>query len=381
MTHLRGTFVRLSLTAAFLLRAPSDVRGQSVKELRASIATSQVFDSNLFSTPSNPQSDFITRLTSSVDAERRSARLIMSGRYSLDAERFADHRQLSSANARQHASVAAEYRSRRRLTFEIGMEMWTTSTPEDFMLDTGLTPGRAAATRGIVRAAAARRFTPRSTGRVDVELTGDEFAGTRARNDTVTISGTRSLSLRGSVHTSYGLSQYRFVSPVPIDPSTRSQVATVGVTRQLKRRVTASIEGGPRVTGRSWTPEVSGSISYAGRVVRLSAAYARTQTIVVGQASPSDTQSLTVSAVCTPRRSLEIHLEPGVYRNDLAGRRLDAYGLSAGARQDLGRGLAIEIAFDGRVQLGRLSSVPARSSVNRSTAQIRLVFAPSAIRY
>src|SRR5207245_11593673 len=63
-----------------------------------------VRDDNLFFTAESRQSDLITRLTPRFEAGSRWERLSLSGRWSLDAERFAEHPDLDTNRARESAA-------------------------------------------------------------------------------------------------------------------------------------------------------------------------------------------------------------------------------------------------------------------------------------
>ena len=84
-----------------------------------------VSDSNLFCGPADRQSDVIARVSPAIDAEYRSTRLTLLGRYTVDAERFAEHASLTTPRARQQAAVDVLYRPappvdvrRRRVAFD-----------------------------------------------------------------------------------------------------------------------------------------------------------------------------------------------------------------------------------------------------------------------
>src|SRR5881409_1451400 len=74
--------------------------------VKGALSLSDVEDDNLFSTPrESRQGDSISRLTPEIKGGLRSARFSLAGRYSLEAERFADHPELDTTRARQTAWV------------------------------------------------------------------------------------------------------------------------------------------------------------------------------------------------------------------------------------------------------------------------------------
>src|SRR6185369_4903773 len=74
---------------------------QGAFQMRPLLTTAQLYDSNLFFTKTDRQSDLITRISPGLLSEYWSPRLALRSRYTLDLERFTDHPELSGMDARQ----------------------------------------------------------------------------------------------------------------------------------------------------------------------------------------------------------------------------------------------------------------------------------------
>ena len=142
-----GAYLVLALVFLHEVMAPRPSRAQNVFQMRPLMTTAQVYDSNLFFTKSDRQPDFITRVSPGLLSEYRSPRLNLEGRYTLDLERFADHPELSAADARQRAAINFAYRLHSPVVFAGDAEYSTTHTPSELNADSGLFLSRARAER------------------------------------------------------------------------------------------------------------------------------------------------------------------------------------------------------------------------------------------
>src|ERR1700704_6163176 len=111
--------------------------GESPHQVSPLFSTSQVYDSNLFSTSVAPQGDFITRVSPGIEGAYRSARFSLLGRYVLELERFATHPELNTADGGQQASIDLRTNRSRRLAFAVDAAFARTRTPGDLSAGTG----------------------------------------------------------------------------------------------------------------------------------------------------------------------------------------------------------------------------------------------------
>src|SRR6266481_1499635 len=138
--------IRITLFAAVGL-APNIAQAQMGWFAAPSLLAAEVYDDNLFFSPSQREQDRILRLSPAIEAGYRSDPLSVRGRYTFDAERYAQHPQLDSNQAREQAGMDFRYRPTHRLTVATEASVITTQTPAELNLDTGLGSRRVQAER------------------------------------------------------------------------------------------------------------------------------------------------------------------------------------------------------------------------------------------
>src|SRR5262249_6020461 len=119
----RGWYVALVVGLLGGLMIPPMVWAQAGFYVTPSFSFSEVYDDNLFSTPSHTQGgrqdDFISRFSPGIQVGYKSTPLTLLGSYSFDAEVFADHAERTTAQARQRASIDWQYLPSRLLTLSL----------------------------------------------------------------------------------------------------------------------------------------------------------------------------------------------------------------------------------------------------------------------
>jgi hypothetical protein len=359
--------------ALWLLLVAPDARAQGVLEVSPLFGTAQVYDSNLFSTSSARQADFITRISPGVESDYRSALLSLLGRYTLDIERFAEHPELTSMDARQRAAIDFRYRPTERLALAADADLLRTQTPGELNQVTSLTFSRASAQRTAAHLSIRDQLDVVTEGTIDYEVTDYRVAGGLGiRTHAATVGANHHLSARDTVSVSYRLQQFFF------DPSsTTSHALGLGWTRTITRRASFSIDGGPRVTDGSLAPELSAAVHYHLEPGDLSLAYARTQTTVIGLTGIADAQSLAATAAWRFRRSLQIQVSPAFFRSARAGLVADVYHLTVDVARPIAKRLSLDVTFDGYRQVGNLYAGFANVTIPRYDMTVRLVAAPA----
>jgi len=354
---------------------------QGVFRASPSFSLTQQYDSNVFSTSTDPEADFITRVSPGVDSEYRTPRWTTTGRYLLDVERFADHAELNSMDARQRAAVAVDYRATPRVTWAAGAEFWKTRTPGELNETTGLTFTRAAARRLSAHSSVMRHLTPLTSGKIDYTVTQDRLAGRTAASTHDAATGVEHhRSSRDTVSLDYRFREFTFVpeGAAPASSAT-SHAIMLGWTRAVTARMRLSLAAGPRVTNASAAPELSASVQYQHVPADLSLTYARTQVTVIGLAGVADTHSLSARADWGMWSSMRMRLTPAVFRSVMDGSRTDVYVLTADLTRPLARGLALDVAIDASVQRGSLYGRIASTSIARRGVLVRLVAGSSSL--
>jgi hypothetical protein len=361
------------LAPGLLLIAPG-ARAQGIVSVSPLFGTAQVYDSNLFSTPSDRQADFITRISPGVQSEYRLPLLTLLGRYTFDIERFAEHPELTSIDSRQHADIDLSYRPTERLALSADAELSKTQVPAELNEVTSLTYTRASAQRVAAHVSITRQLDTVTAGTIDYVVTEDRLAGGFAiQTHSATVEADHHLSSRDTVKVSYKLQQFFFETS-----SATSQVLGLGWTRAITQQASLSIDGGPRVTNGSAAPDLSAAVHYRIKTGELSAAYARTQTTVIGLTGVVDAQSLTTTAAWSLGRSLQIRVSPAFFQSAQAGPPADVYHLAFDVARPIASGLSLDVAFDGYRQHGSLYAAFANGTIPRYDVMVKLVAAPAA---
>jgi hypothetical protein len=351
---------------------------QDVLDVRPSVSITQVYDSNLLSTPSDHREDLITRVSPGVDYRYRSTLWTLVGRYTVDAERFTDSPEFSALGARQHATVGLRFRPRARVKVAADTALYRTETPGELNTVTGLTLTRATAEQVVAHASLTRQIDPLTGGIVEYSLTDARLAGGfRIQTHAMRIGAERHVSPRDTVSITYALDQFLFAIDRGPGSTPTSHTLGVGLSHSITPQASIVLVGGPRITNGSPAGDLSASLRYQFQPGDLSLAYSRTQTAVIGLSGVVRVQSLTATAACNLRR-VQVRVSPGLFRSIEAGRPADVYRLGLGVTRSITKNLALDVAFDGNVQYGNLYADTAfpHDTISRHQVLVRLTAAP-----
>jgi hypothetical protein len=365
---------RLAVGLVSIVFAEELLVAQAALHIRPSVATSEVYDSNLFSSPTNVQADFITRVTPAVEAEYTAPRWTLTGRYGLDLERFATHQELSSAIAGLRALTGFDRRLSPRSVLTAAAEFSQSQNAADLSQGIGLTFVRATAQRIAARSSLTRQLTPASAGKVGYSFASDHLAGTPdIRTQTASLGVDRHVSPRATVRVAYRLREYAFGQGSSI-----SHVVSAGWEHAVRPGTSLSIDLGPSVTSGSTTVEGAVSLRNRFKSADVAVTYARTQTTVFGIDGLVSTQSITATTAWRVRRSLLVSWGPAFYRSEQGSLQADAYRFAAGVVQTLTRSLAVGLTYDGGVQNGTLYPTGGPQTIGRQQFLVRFIAGPTA---
>ena len=154
-----------------------DSQGASGFTVEPSVTVVQLHDSNLFASGDSEQSDFITRIQPTIRSASRSKLWDLGMRSTFDVERFAHHRELTTADAGRDLSADLHYRPTRRLTFDAGAGFAKTHSPSDLDTVSGLVYGRRPASRISANASMTTQLHRPTTGRLEYRSSDDRLAG------------------------------------------------------------------------------------------------------------------------------------------------------------------------------------------------------------
>jgi hypothetical protein len=357
--------------------APHLADAQQMFRLNPSISVTEVYDSNLFFTPSDRQGDSVFRVSPAIEPEYRSMPWTVLGRLALDAERFTAHPELNTIQAREHAALDIRYRPAPRWAVGAATEFSKTHTPGELNVLTAVTLARANASRLAIRPSAMYDFDAVTQGKLEYSYTDDRLAGSlRLRAQTATVSVDRHTSPRDTASLGYSVRQFLFGS----DDQTTSQVLSVGWTHSMTPLASLTLQGGPRVSDGVPAPELSASLRYRVRLGDLELTYSREQTTLIGLAGTVDTHGLAATATYRPRRSIQMRMAPGMFRSARVGTSAQVYRVAFGMAGSIGRWLSLDASYDMNLQHGDVYAARPLDRIARHVAQIRVVASPTARR-
>jgi len=332
---------------------PRGVVAQSDFFAAPSISVAGIYDDNLFSTPSQPQRDFILRVTPALEAGYRSVPLMIQGRYDVDAEAYDRHSELYAAHAREQAAMDVRYQPAYPLTVAADANYIETQKPGELNLDTGLEGGRARAEHYSFHPSIAYRFDPRTAGTTSYSFTRDKVAdGIETDTHTVTLSADRKLSPQDTASLGYVFREFLFDG----QDNVTSHALMFGGTHAFSPRTAATFLGGPRYSDGSVDPEVSASVRHALDAGELSLAYGRSESTAIGQVGAVKTESLGAAAVYSLGRSIDVRIAPDRFSNQRGDLRANVYRVSVDVRYRVDNSVSLTGSVRSSVQKGNLDA-------------------------
>jgi len=322
-----------------------------------SFSLEQVYDDNLNSTASNHESDFISRFTPAIQAGYQSEPLTILGRYSFDAEVYADHPELNSPQVRQRASIDLNYLPTRLLTLSVNGTYTQTQTPRELNSLTGLEAGRASGKSLSLGPSITYQFDPLTSISGSYAFTRDELAGgtsTEAHNASLGLD--RGITPRDTLSLFYILRFFHFSGESTSASDETDNVVTLGWRHAFTPLTSLTLRGGARFSGGAVDPEVLASIGHQLKKGGLSFTYAKSQATVIGQAGTVNTDSFSASVNYEVLRLLQVSAVAAFFRNTQGGSEAKAYTLNLGASYPITAWLALVGSYQFTFQQGILGS-------------------------
>lgn len=342
------------------------------------ISMTGVHDSDVFSTAGSPRSDVVMRLAPGADATYDTPAAAIAARYQIDFERFTRYPELTTMNARQHATIALAYRTTPLVAFAAGGEFLTTRTPEDLTRMTGLTVTRARARRSTAHASVSRQFSAVTSGTLGFSFADDRLGRSFAtQTHAADARLARRLSRQTVVRGAYRVDAFGFTTG-----GGRRRVAShsvsIGGSREIAPRIRASFDIGPRLTGRALRPEVAASVTVDRAAASLRVSYMQTQTTIIGLAGAADVRRVGVTLGRTFARSLDVQVAPACFRTALGGSKATVYALAINVTRPLSARLALDVAVHGSLQHGNVYPGATHQAFPRHSVAVRLLARPAA---
>jgi hypothetical protein len=387
--HVVGSSIAAALASTLLV--PLTAWGQAAWYITPSVSLSEVYDDNLFATPSNQptgtqtsqskQGDFIFRGTPSVIAGYKSEPFTLLGGYAVTGEVYAHNSDLNTIPAEQNATLETRYRPDPLLLLSflggyLQSEQAQQLNSPAVEAQTGVP---ATALEGQRARSSLYHLGPEARYQID-QLTsvsdGYDFSHTQqvgaSSSDTHAVSAAfdRRVTERDTGDLAYTFQRFSFTQPAPPatttpgtppppqpDDVTNSHTFTVGWARDLTSLTRVVLRGGPRFTEGSVSPDAFGSISHKLERGLLEFAYARTQTTAIGQTGTVNTQSFSGTASYQPLREMVTSVGLFLYQNSQSGSPdSDVYGAGSTVRYRISQWVSLFGSYQFTYQHGLLNS-------------------------
>jgi opacity protein-like surface antigen len=351
------------------------------------------FDDNVFSrSKTAATADSILRVTPGVIAVRTRPTLTLSASYMLDAERYQDHPNLTTPQARQTGSLTMTLRPDARTAVVLRSGYFRTLDASELNQTSGLTTIRARAQRWQVGAGLRRTLTPRVTMEMGYDFSHDAIV-LRDATQTHMVDGrfTRLFSQHAAVYGRVTVRRFDFGSAAAM--STLFTAAGWSLTTNVLH---VSVEAGPQQlsgAGASTTigPAVEASIGRQVDVADITLSYGRGQTTALGLSNAIRSDHLQVATVWRRRGPLpgpgqgpqaaQLTLRGGFYRNQLGATSTRTYQFSAEFLKGLTSRMAILLGYDTSAQNGQLGAGgTAPGGIRRNQITVSLSVSPWKVR-
>jgi hypothetical protein len=341
--RLLTSLVRIAVVTGALPARAQELQPQEPKQqggyVVPMLSLRESFDDNLFLS-ARPQSDFVTRASVGVQAGHRSAPFAVDAILSQAGDRFARHPSLNSSRARAHGQLALRYSPSRRLSLNGTAVYLETQTPTELNEVTGLAVGRLPGTRVAALPWLEYRLGEFTSAMASWSLSHDTLDGRVNDTHALAASLERRVSRTSGLQLRYERRHYHFLGefgfPGPgnavvmefVDERSRSDVATLGFTRELDERTLLLLRAGPRFSQGRVAPELLVTLKRRVPHGRLDVAWSKGQATALGRLGVLETHSLVALYRARAGQALEIAVGPGLYRNTLDGRPLAALRLN-----------------------------------------------------
>ena len=240
-----------------------------------SATLAEVFDSNVFLN-TNPEFDFISRLTLGGQLGYRSAPFTILGNYSFDTEVYARNPSLDNVGQNQRGSLDVRYLPERHTTLGLNAAFARTNNPVLLSQQVGLQPvaqiqpGRQESTGFTITPSVSHQFSQLWSGNASYAysiFTGQNTSSTTS--NVLTLGTTRLFSPADT-----GALNYYFRTYDSSQGLVTSNVFTLGWTHRFSEFTTVSARAGPRFSQGQVRPEVFASVQHRMKFVDLSLTYA-----------------------------------------------------------------------------------------------------------
>src|SRR5947209_8725118 len=304
-------WLRVVFVAGVLL--PSAAPAQTGYYLTPSLSVAEVYDDNLFYSPSPRTHDVFTRISPGLKAGYQSAPLTVEGSYAFDSEVYSQHSELTTPLVRQRGLIELKATPVPVLTLSLPVSYFQSRTPTELNLTSGLAVGRVRAERYTTNPGFTYRFDPLTTAKGDYTYSKDLLAaGITIDSHIENLALDHRLSPRDTVGPGYVGRQFAFAG----FPALTSHAFTLGWSHELTPLTTFTLRGGPRLTEGTVDrlPEALASIRHTLKRGELSLTYASTLTKGIGLSGAAKAQRLAVNGRTCVLPKLQLSVAPAFYK-------------------------------------------------------------------
>lgn len=297
--------------------AGPEVRADTATYLSPSIAIGGVYNDNVFLTPSDSstprEADEILRVSPALEGGYGSQTLTVGGYYTFDAERYRRFKDLDGNAVRRNAALNFDFLATPRLDVATQADYTSTETPSELDVS-NLSVGRAHAIYMTVAPSVGYAFDELSYGRAGYTHGLEELGNApNTTTDTGTLGFEHRFDPRDNFDFNFAATRYDFGPHDVVD----SRVATVGWTRQFTALTSISVAAGPRRTEGSNSLDYSAGIHSVLDSGNFDLDYSHTETALIGEFRPAETQNLTLKWDYFSGADLEIYVDPSYTRDTI----------------------------------------------------------------
>ena len=353
-----------AVTSVLLAFGAPQLAAQPRATFAPSIEITTLHDDNVFMTPRDAAADRVVRIRPSFSAERSFPRGTYSGSYSMDAEHYARHAELTSPAARVQAFTRLRYRAGQRLSISAEQGYVNTTAPTELNIATAFATSRIRTARLSGGAHATYRLSRRTTGTGSHTVTRDSLEDGRAMRTHVSQAAIdRAVSRRARLRIEYEHARFDSLSH-----STGTDAFRLGWTTAFDGGTHLQIKGGPRMTAGTASADVLAAVTHTRENTSMSISFEKAQTTVIGVDVPVNARSIQVLGRWTPSRSLSLSVVPALFQSRFAGRDIEVVRFACDARYALTRSIAIEVSVGDERQRGTTAAAAVETLRHRTVS-------------
>src|SRR5262249_45175921 len=248
----------------------------------------------------------------------QSTPLTLLGGYTFDSEVFVYHPELTTAQARQRASLDVQYLPTKSLTLSLTNSYIESQTSGDINVQTGIQQGRQRTQELAFVPSIAYRFDPFTTATGGYSFTKTEQAGGTTNDAYVATLGLdRRITPWDTGSLGYIIRYFRSngTTSAAGGETTTSHAFTFGWTRPITPLTDVPLRAGPRFSEGSVNAEASASIRTRLKHGELWFTYSAAQGSVAGQAGAVNINSVSAGFRYQLLQFLQVGATPSFFRD------------------------------------------------------------------